>query len=97
MWELKSASVKDGRDLISLNIFTIELSASCCLLPSLFIAGIVFYIHFKPNIFPLFGLLILPSLQSAAGMYLIFYLEFAMILENDMGKISSQTQTTHFT
>lgn len=28
MWEVKFALVKDGRDLISLNIVTIELSAS---------------------------------------------------------------------
>lgn len=44
--------------------------------------------HFKLNNFPLFGLLILSSLQSAAGMYLIFYLAFAMIVETGMDKIS---------
>lgn len=95
-WEVKSALVKGGRDLISLNIITIELSASCCLL-SFFIYGRDgFVYYFKPNISPLFGLLILLSLQPAAGMSLIFYLEFAMILENGTGKLSI-TDSAHFT
>lgn len=85
-------------DLISLNVITIELSASCCLLSFfLFIAGMFFYIHFKSNIFPSFGLLTLSLLWSAAGMFLIFYLEFAMIWGNGMDKFPSQAQATHFT
>ena len=88
MWEVKFALVKDGRDLISLNIITIEL---CLVLPTVFfIYGSDCFVYtFQTKTF-LFVWAFDSFTTSVCSWHVLnLLLEFAMILENGMGKIST--------